>query len=318
MNYIDLIFLAFVLVFSTWGYFRGGIKEFYTLFSFIISIFIASTLFERILPLTDQITFIPESYVNAMVFFGIWLISEIFFFLLFFFGAEKLPKRWGGSRTNGIFGILGGGIKATLVLWLILISLLMLPLPKMIQKDIDQSYFGRFGHNNSVWLVSFVDANFSGLGTDVIKAIAVSPDKNKIIKLGFVEKNPIVNTTEEKEMLNSINKVRAEEGVDKVVLDDKLSKVALAHGVEMLSGGFLSHLSVDGSSPFDRLNKNQISYFFAGENLAIAPDVRSAFIALMGSPGHKANIISGEYAKVGISVLEAGSNGKIYVQEFTD
>jgi len=318
VNYVDLLFIIVTLIFAIWGYFRGGIKEFYSLFSFFISIYIALVLYKNFLSLVGWITFMPESYVKALAFFGIWLIVEVLFFTVFYFGADKLPQSWEKSRTNAAFGILGGGLKALLILSLIFLSLLMLPLPKYVQKSISKSYFSKFGHDNSPQLVSFVDTNFSGLGSNVIKAVAVSPDQKKIVKLGFTEKNPIINIAEEKVMLTKINKARTEIGVDKLVLDDKLSEVALSHGIEMFAGGFLSHLSADGSSPFDRLNKQQISYFFAGENLAIAPDLDSAFNALMESPGHKANILSGDYGKVGIAVLGAGSKGNIYVQEFTD
>lgn len=318
MNYVDLLFVAVTLIFAIWGYFRGGLKEFYSLFSFFIAIYLALSFYKNFLPQVGWITTIPESYIKAGVFFSTWLVVEIIFFTIFYFGADKLPENWEKSRTNAVFGVFGGGIKSVLILSLILLSLLMLPLPKYVQKSISQSYFSKFGHDNSPWLVSFVDTNFSGLGSNVIKAVAVSPDQKKIIKLGFTEKNPIINIAEEKAMLVKINKTRAEMGVDKLVLDDKLSEVARSHGIEMFAGGFLSHLSADGSSPFDRLNKHQISYFFAGENLAIAPDLDSAFNALMESPGHKANIISGDYGKIGLAVLGAGSRGNIYVQEFTD
>jgi uncharacterized protein YkwD len=39
---------------------------------------------------------------------------------------------------------------------------------------------------------------------------------------------------------------------------------------------------------------------------------------LLNSPGHRANILNGNFKKVGIGVMDAGVYGKMFVQEFTD
>jgi len=43
-----------------------------------------------------------------------------------------------------------------------------------------------------------------------------------------------------------------------------------------------------------------------------------AMQGLMNSPGHRANILSPSFHKVGIGVLDAGIYGEMFVQEFTD
>ena len=66
------------------------------------------------------------------------------------------------------------------------------------------------------------------------------------------------------------------------------------------------------------MEKAGISYQAAGENLAYAPNVDVAHTGLMNSEGHRANILSADFGKVGIGVIDGGVYGKMFVQEFTD
>ena len=59
----------------------------------------------------------------------------------------------------------------------------------------------------------------------------------------------------------------------------------------------------------------------AGENLAWgAPSLSARRTARlwMRSPGHRANILSPDYTRVGIGVADAGMHGKVFAQDFAD
>ncbi len=86
----------------------------------------------------------------------------------------------------------------------------------------------------------------------------------------------------------------------------------------MLARGYFSHYTPEGLSPFDRMAKANIAFIAAGENLAFAPNVTLAMQGLMQSPGHRANILSKDFGRVGIGVLDAGIYGEMFVQEFKD
>jgi uncharacterized protein YkwD len=62
----------------------------------------------------------------------------------------------------------------------------------------------------------------------------------------------------------------------------------------------------------------RINYSAAGENLALAPTTEFAHDGLMNSPGHRANILNGQFRRVGIGVMDGGIYGKMFVQEFTN
>jgi uncharacterized protein YkwD len=86
----------------------------------------------------------------------------------------------------------------------------------------------------------------------------------------------------------------------------------------MFERGYFSHYNPEGMSPFDRMEQAGIHFIAAGENLALAPNVTIAHQGLMDSPGHRANILSTDFGKVGIGVMDGGMFGRMFVQEFTD
>ncbi|CCO07965.1 CAP domain-containing protein [Desulforamulus hydrothermalis] len=127
-----------------------------------------------------------------------------------------------------------------------------------------------------------------------------------------------ISTADEQAMLNLINKERAAKGLKPLAMDAKLSQIARLKAQDMIDKNYFSHQSPTYGSPFDMMKNNGITYHYAGENLAGAPDVNTAHTNLMDSPTHRANILSERYSKVGIGVVNGGPYGKMYVQEFTD
>lgn len=125
-----------------------------------------------------------------------------------------------------------------------------------------------------------------------------------------------VNTQDEQAMLNLINKERAAAGLQPLTMDAQLTQIARDKGQDMIDNNYFGHQSPTYGSPFDQMKSNGVTYRYAGENLAGAPDVNTAHTNLMNSPGHKANILKPEYTEVGIGVVEGGPYGKMYVQEF--
>lgn len=125
-----------------------------------------------------------------------------------------------------------------------------------------------------------------------------------------------VNTSDEQAMLNLINKERAAAGLQPLTMDAALSQVARMKAEDMIRNNYFSHQSPTYGSPFDMMKSNGITYRYAGENLAGAPDVNTAHTNLMNSSGHRANILKSEYTKVGIGSASGGSYGKVFVQMF--
>lgn len=86
----------------------------------------------------------------------------------------------------------------------------------------------------------------------------------------------------------------------------------------MFQRGYFSHVTPDGKNLADRLKEGNIIYMFAGENLALAPDTDLAMEGLMKSPGHRKNILSDGFRKIGVGVMDGGDRGLMFTQNFTD
>ena len=61
-----------------------------------------------------------------------------------------------------------------------------------------------------------------------------------------------------------------------------------------------------------------VMFGYAAENLALAPSVEVAHANLMNSPGHRQNILSANYNRIGIGILSAGSQRMLFTQDFAD
>jgi uncharacterized protein YkwD len=119
-------------------------------------------------------------------------------------------------------------------------------------------------------------------------------------------------------MFKMLNAQRVDQGLLPVTFNDQLRDLASAHSDDMFKRGYFSHYTPEGLSPFDRMEKANINYQYAGENLALAPSTTLAMQGLMNSPGHRANILNPNFHQVGIGVIDGGIYGKMYTQEFTN
>ena len=119
-------------------------------------------------------------------------------------------------------------------------------------------------------------------------------------------------------MLELINQARRQAGLPILTADPALRAVARQHGEEMFRQGYFSHYSPATGSPADRVRAAGIGFGVMGENLAYAPSLDIAHQGLMESPGHRANILSPSFHRLGIGVIRSDFRGKMYVQEFRD
>lgn len=120
------------------------------------------------------------------------------------------------------------------------------------------------------------------------------------------------------QVLQLVNKERSARNLAPLVLDDDLSRMATEKARDMATNNYFSHDSPTYSSPFDMMKAYGISYRSAGENIAAgqqsAADVMQSW---MNSSGHRANILSPNYKRLGVGYYNAGSKAPYWVQEFT-
>ena len=104
-----------------------------------------------------------------------------------------------------------------------------------------------------------------------------------------------------------INREREARGLRPLALDPELSEVARAHSREMAAKGYFAH---ESPTPGLRTPMERYRSAFPGtpQYLAVAENIFYSSVvsaerghkALMGSPGHRKNILDGRFEAVGI------------------
>lgn len=125
-------------------------------------------------------------------------------------------------------------------------------------------------------------------------------------------------TGDVRSMLSDVNAERRSSGAPTLALDGRLSALATERAQDMVEGGYFSHIAPDGHSPWDDMRTDGCAFRYAAENIAMAPDVRDASVALWESPEHRENTLGTNYRKIGIGVAVKSDGTKIFVEDFTD
>ena len=100
----------------------------------------------------------------------------------------------------------------------------------------------------------------------------------------------------------------------------QLQSAAQAKADDMLKNQYFAHTSPSGKTPWDFISESKYNYIIAGENLALNFFTsESTEQAWMNSPGHRANILNGNFEDIGVGVSQGEYNGvaaMFVVQEF--
>jgi uncharacterized protein YkwD len=112
----------------------------------------------------------------------------------------------------------------------------------------------------------------------------------------------------ERRMLDLLNRDRLAAGLTPLRTDVELREIALGHTEDQIDHNFSAHVSPSTGGPEDRLARSGVLVSVFGENIALAATPEQAHAILMGSPGHRANMLRPDFTHVGIAAgkSEAG------------
>jgi uncharacterized protein YkwD len=112
-----------------------------------------------------------------------------------------------------------------------------------------------------------------------------------------------------------VNEVRASGGTcggqsfaatGSLEMNGALRCAARVHSIDMANRGFFDHINPEGESPGDRIQQAGYSYFTAGENIAAGQTSPEEVVAgWLDSPGHCMNILSPDFAEIGVGYVFA-------------
>ena len=155
--------------------------------------------------------------------------------------------------------------------------------------------------------------------------VVTQPVKNEPIN-DSTEKDSTSNTsvsssnlTYEQKVVELVNIERQKNGLSALTLDAKVSNVARTKSKDMATNNYFAHQSPTYGSAGDMLKQFGIQWSAWGENIASGQRTPEAVVtAWMNSSGHRANILSSNFSKIGVGYVTNSNGTPYWTQIFTN
>jgi uncharacterized protein YkwD len=327
VNLLDVVVVAVILFYAHEGYTLGFTLAFLDLASFVLSFIGALKFYGLVAHFFITYLSMPIGFANAVGFFVVAFVSEIILSILFRKLFSLLPHsklhthsaiyRW-YQTADHFLGFIPGIISSFIVLSFLLTVIVSLPSSPFIKHLVTGSRMGSVLVSNTSMFEDKLNTIFGGALTDTLNFLTVEPQSNESLSLHFRVTNGTADDAAELQMFQMVNQERIKAGLKPLVWDTHLRDLGRSHSQDMFARGYFSHYTPEGESPFDRMTNANISFSYAGENLALAPSTELAMQGLMNSPGHRANILNPNFGTIGIGAIDGGVYGIMFSQEFTN
>lgn len=127
------------------------------------------------------------------------------------------------------------------------------------------------------------------------------------------------NLTYEEKVVELVNVERQKAGLSTLTMDSAISNVARAKSKDMADNKYFAHQSPTYGSAGDMLEQFGIKWSAWGENIAYGQRTPEIVVnAWMNSPGHRANILSTNFSKIGIGYVTNSNGTPYWTQIFTN
>jgi uncharacterized protein YkwD/uncharacterized membrane protein required for colicin V production len=319
-NWIDLLFIVFVIYSLIDGWQRGFIALISHLVSLVGATWVAAQYHDAagdFIGTTFGIAPMWRGMLGYLVVaFFAQIVIDVFCSLLIRF----VPQKFLVQKINNALGSLTAVSIVVVIAAFMVLLLLELPLRGTIKTDIQNSFISKQLIHLAETYGGPAGASIANTARNITKFLTIEPGSQESLTLQLPEglTNLPVDVRDEVEMVKLVNSERASRGIAPLTVDAKMTKVAEAKSRDMFARRYFSHYDPDGKTVVDHFTAAGISFQLAGENLAFAPDLATAHKGLMDSPGHKANILDVQFHRIGIGVIDGGIYGKLYTQEFAD
>ncbi|HLI52492.1 MAG TPA: CvpA family protein [Thermomicrobiaceae bacterium] len=318
MNWLGIVLIIIVIIFAAEGVRRGLLRGAIDVALVIVSLLAAAVGYHQSAKIFSHFG-LSAVTSNILGFILILIVVQVV--ITFVLGLTLFPLI-GVARSfpplrvaDDTLGIIPGVVKGLVFAGVLVMALSLLPINGRLGNALGSSSIAQRVMRRSVDVIDWGEQKSHLDLSDF--TIMVEPSSETGIKLPFKVTNGLKDSpADEAEMLTLLNQSRRESGLPPLALDQTLTDVARAHSRDMFEQGYFAHDSPNGSSPFDRMKAAGVNAPAMGENLAYAPSVEVAERGLMRSPGHRANILSSDFSKVGIGVVVAPNGSKMFTQDF--
>jgi len=319
-NWIDFIFgvLYIFVVIESWQ--SGFINLISSFVSYVVSAYISFRYYKNISVIFVNTFDISTEWSDVIALIITTLVLQIVFSRIIIFLSERIILYRINNKTDKYGGFVVGLINGLMIVFVVFIACYNLPLSKQLRKDLNSSYTSSIVSEVSSLLSKYINIPVDKFNENILEFTTVDPGSKEKIFLKIKPSNWLLipDETEEKQMLNMVNSERVKNGIMALKHDDKLMMVARAHSLDMFNNRYFSHFDASNNDVSDRLAKAGIEFLLAGENLAYAPDVKTAYEGLMKSINHKHNMLDPGFNRIGIGIIDGDIFGKIYTQVMTN
>ena len=313
---MDLVIIATLLVFVFGALGRPLILELLDLISFLLAFFLSFRYYNIFAKIFEAQFQAPHGLALVLGFIAAWFLSETIFYLLIRLILPKLPIiKIPGSK---ILSMVPAVFRALIFIAIALVMVATFPIQPSIKKAVLSSKIGSVMLAYSYQLEQPIKQVFGGIANDSLTFLTIKPKGNESVNLGFQTGDIKIDSLSEQAMVDLVNQERVKRGLNKLTFDERLRSVGRAHSEDMFSRGYFSHFSPEGKNVADRATQAGVDFLVIGENLAYAPSLELAHRGLMNSEGHRDNILSTDYGKIGIGIIDGGIYGKMFTQVFSN
>lgn len=316
LNWIDLIILIVLLLFAFESLGRPLLLEVVDLVSFLLAFFLSFRYYNLPAKFFEKEFQIPHGLSLVLGFMAAWFLAEFVFYLAVRFFLPRILKI--KIPSSEILSALPATLRGLVFIAITLVMIATFPIQPSIKKAVLDSRIGSQILKSAYGLEQPVKNVFGGVTNDSLTFLTIKPKTNERINLGFQTNQISLDSASETKMIEMVNYERTSRGLQALTFDSALREIARSHSEDMFRRGYFSHYSPEGKTVADRALSAGIDFLVIGENLAYAPSLESAHQGLMNSPGHRANILSPDYHKIGVGVVDGGVYGKMFTQVFTN
>ena len=316
MNYVDLILILIIGVSAYNGWRHGFIFSLAELINWTGSLAIGFLMYPYLSDFLIKIFKIESFRTTPLIFITSIILARLLLGSILDYLLRNIPANAHSKMTNKMLGIIPGSVNGLIFAALLSIVISGIPLGNDFSEEAQNSWVAYNLTSRTRWIENKARPVFSDVVNDSGAIFTIHPETNKLIKLPFKLNTSTARPDLEAQMLDLINRERSERNLKPLKADTSLREVARKHSIDMFRRGYFSHQTPDGIDPFDRIRQANIPYMTAGENLALSPDLQTAHTGLMESPGHRANILNGDFGRIGIGIIDGGVNGIMVTQNF--
>lgn len=326
-NWIDIAILVVVVWNVANGIRAGFVAAAVDLISFLLAVSIAVMSYVRVADFAVAQFGVPSLIPQPLAFAVIWMVTSFLIGTIGGFIAGPFGFLLRGSPLDMLLTLVPSAVKGFAVCGFILMLLMApppLPLPlgqiggaldevrDAMQDSMLASELVERASGYDRWARKLLEEPVS----QTLSLLTVPPDARERVDLNFRSELPEVDLQAEERLLDLLNQERLRNGLNVLVRDTTIDEVARAHSGDMLKRGYFAHETPEGTSPFERMLQGGVRFRAAAENLALAPNAEIAHQGLMDSPGHRANILDGDFTRVGIGAVRVAGMGRIFTQNF--